>query len=282
MEQINNQPGILFVLVLYKCTVEESKSFQTLLEKMPNEHKHLFVYDNSPRIQETQVPVGCYVRDITNSGLGKAYNTACSYAVENKYKWMMLLDQDTEFPTNALDIYKKALTDYPDIHMIAPRHRIKTGEYISPTHYSMKTSCPQKETLSGIINFKQAAPINSGMLITVSSFKKAGGYDECVWLDFSDIRFIEKYKKHYNSFYAIKDLVCLQNYSATETDLEHIAKRHKIYLECAVKYPRDTFSDSIALTVTTLRKSLSQTIRNKNLIFLIDYWNIYIRRNQHE
>ncbi len=282
MEQINKKEKILFVLVLYNCTIEESKSFKTLLATLPDEHKHLFVYDNSPQMQVTRVPVGCYVRDTTNSGLGKAYNTACSYAVERHYKRMMFLDQDTEFPIGALDMYQKAMIDFPDIQMIVPRHRISTGKYISPTHYFMKTSCPQKETISGIVSFRQAGPINSGILITVSSFKKAGGYDEAVWLDFSDIRFIEKYKRHYNCFYVIKDLICIQNYSAIETDIRNISKRHKIYLECAVNYPRDTLSDSIALTLTTLRKSLSQTIRNRSISFLIDYWKIYIRRKQRE
>lgn len=282
MEPIKRQGNILFILVLYKCTVEESKTFQTLLADLPDEHFNLFVYDNSPYQQSTSIPVGHYIHDISNGGIGKAYNSACEYAQKNHYQWMMLLDQDTEFPHGAIETYNKAIIDYPHIQMIVPRHQIDTGEYISPTHYRFKTSRPQKDTLTGLVRFSQASPINSGILLTVSSFIKAGGYDDAVWLDFSDIRFIEKYKKQFDSFYVIKDIVCRQNFSATEKDPERTIKRHQIYLECAANYPRDTISDSIAITYTTFRKSLSQTYRIRGLKFLIDYWNIYIMRKQHE
>lgn len=268
--------------MLYKCTVEDCKTFSTLLADLPEEHINLFVYDNSPNRQTTSIAVGRYIHDTANGGIGKAYNSACEYAKENHYKWMMLLDQDTEFPEGALAKYSKAVVDHPDLQMFAPRHKMNTGEYMSPTHYRHKTSRPQKFTLKGITEFSKACPVNSGILLTVSSFVKAGGYDETVWLDFSDIRFIEKYKKHFDRFYIIEDLVCLQNFSATEKDPERIIKRHQIYLECAANYPCDTLSDSIAITYTTFRKSLSQTYRTRRLKFLTDYWNIFLMKKHHE
>lgn len=271
---------ILYVLVLYKCTLEESKSFQTLLADSPDEQRHIFVYDNSPYRQETATPIAHYVHDIQNGGLGKAYNTACRYAQEHHYQWLMFLDQDTEFPAHAIEKYRQAIADHPQQQLIAPRHRIQTGEFMSPTHYRMKASDLQKTTPTGIVAFNQAAPINSGMLVTVSSFLQAGGYDEAVWLDFSDIRFIEKYKRHYTHFYVMDDLICMQHFSATDTNPESVMKRYCIYLECASNYPKETILDSIAMLITTLRPTLSRTVRERTFKYLRAYWHIYLKRER--
>jgi hypothetical protein len=147
------------------------------------------------------------------------------------------------------------------------------GKYLSPTHYRMKTSHLQDSVPTGTVAFKDACPINSGLLVSVKSFTKAGGYDEPVWLDFSDIRFIEKYRKHYKTFYVMPDLVCRQNYSGLDTDPEKVFRRFCIYLQCAAAYPRDSWTDTLALAITTLRPTLSHTFRRCTLRYLKAYLN---------
>lgn len=272
---------ILYVLVIYGCTVEDSLSFQTLLSALPEEHIHLFVYDNSPKEQTTRIRVGQYVHDTTNGGLGKAYNEACRYANKHGYNWLLLLDDDTTFPANAVEKYREAIIEHPDIEMIVPRHRISSGLYMSPTHYRMKTSHLQDSVPTGVVSFHKASPINSGMMVSVRSFLQAGGYDEPVRLDFSDIRFIEKYKRHYHSFYVMPDVICTQRFSATDTVTERVYNRFLIYLECAAAYPKDTWLDSLAMLVTSLRPTLSHTLKKKSTRYLRAYWNIYLTRKKH-
>ena len=274
MDAINNRGEILFVIVICGCKIEESITFKTLIDR---EHIHdVFVYDNTATTQYTDLQIAEYVHDTSNGGLGKAYNTACKYAVKNDYKWMMLLDQDTYFPKGALSEYTKAIKSVRSINMIVPQHKIQNGKFMSPTHYFMKTSKLQDKVPTGYVHFNDASPINSGMLISVESFIKAGGYEESVWLDFSDICFIEKYKKIYDQFYVLPQVVCAQTFSSIETDKKKIYKRFRIYLECARNFPCDTILDRISLNITTLRPTLSRTINERSFRYINAYWNIYI------
>lgn len=266
---------ILFVLVVYNCKIEESLSFKTLVKG--GEEANLFVYDNSPIIQNTDLHVAEYVHDTCNGGLGKAYNAACRFALENGYEWLLLLDQDTIFPKKALESYRRALEIRPDINMIVPRLKVADGRYMSPTHYFMKTSKLQREVPVGCVRFTEVYPINSGMLVNVDSFRSVGGYEETVWLDFSDICFIEKYKCKYSEFYILPDVVCTQAFSGLERDKDKVYRRFCIYLECACNFPRKSFIDSVELFLTTLRPTLSRTIKEKTLRYLKAYVLIYLK-----
>ena len=263
--------SILYILVIYGREVADAEAMRTLLASRNERLQHLFIYDNSPSPHTPPQGVAHYVHDPSNGGLGRAYNTACRYAEAKGYGWLLLLDQDTTFPPDAIDKYESAIATHPETNMIAPRHIVAGGKFLSPTHYRMKTSHLQNSSPTGTVAFKDASPINSGLLVSVRSFIKAGGYDEPVWLDFSDIRFIEKYRKHYNTFYVIPDLVCQQNYSGLDTDPEKEFYRFCIYLQCAAAYPRDSWTDALALTVTTLRSTLSHTIRRRTLRYLKAY-----------
>ena len=67
------------------------------------------------------------------------------------------------------------------------------------------------------------------------------------------------------------DLVCRQGYSGLEADPEKVFRRFCIYLQCAAAYPRDSWTDTLALTITTLRPTLSYTFRQRTLRYLKAY-----------
>lgn len=265
---------ILFVLVICECTVEQSTAFRTLIAPHSEAIANTFVYDNSRLSQTTSYKVAEYVHDTANSGLSKAYNEACKFALSNGYKWMLIMDQDTEFPDNALEQYIMASTLGYD--MIVPRHQVASELFLSPTPYRMKSSDLQKHAPTGEVDFKDCAPINSGILLTVESFIKVGGYEEAVWLDFSDICFIERYKKYYHSFYVMPKVTCIQAFSSLEQDKSKIYKRFCIYLECARNFPRTTIFDSLSLLITTLRPTLSRTVKERTMTYLKAYIKIYV------
>ncbi len=265
-------PSVLYILVIYGREAADVETMRTLFAGHEERLRHLFIYDNSLLPHTPPQGVARYVHDPSNGGLGRAYNTACSYAEAEGYEWLLLLDQDTTFPADAIDKYERAIATHPETNMIAPRHMVNGDKYLSPTRYRMKTSHLQDSTLTGTVAFKDACPINSGLLVSVKSFIQAGGYDEPVWLDFSDIRFIEKYRKHYNTFYVMPDLICRQNYSGLDTDPEKVYRRFCIYLQCAAAFPRDSWTDTLALTITTLRPTLSHTIRQRTLCYLKAYF----------
>lgn len=275
VEMTNNK--ILYVIVIYRCKLEDSRAFQSLIGNNAEEQKHLFVYDNSPYKQMTSIPVAAYIHDLSNSGLSKAYNQACQFAQAEGYQWLLLLDEDTFFPSHSLDAYKKAIKEHPAITLIAPRHKVSNGLYLSPTPYWMKTSALQAYAPTGIISLKKYGIINSGMLVSTESFINVGGYEEKVWLDFSDVCFIEKYKKAYTSLFILPDIVCHQAFSGIDDHPERIFKRFCIYLECARNYPKPhIINDAIALAITTMIPVIYRTIKDKTFKYIIAYWKYYI------
>lgn len=265
--------SILFVLVLYNCKLTDSKSYNTFLKK--NNKLSIYVYDNSPYKQQITLPNIKYIHNPSNPGLGTAYNTAAKYAIAKHYKWIMILDQDTTFPQNALQQYLNAINEHPSILLFAPKHKITNGKYLSPTPYYHKTSKLQNSAPTGVIKLLPYAPINSGMLINLSLFIKAGGYDEKVRLDFSDIRFIEKARKVIDTFYVV-NTTCLQDYSGNETNIAKLKNRFRIFCQCAKACERKSVKDSIEYFYATFKRCMSLSIKNVDLSFITIFIQNYI------
>lgn len=264
---------ILFVIVLYKCALKDSLSYRSLLSQY--DALPIFVYDNSPNAQNINLPNVFYYHDPQNSGLGVAYNMAAKYAKEYGFKWLLLLDQDTIFPEGALNSYAKAIKEHCDVEMIVPKHQISTGRFISPTRYIMKTSWPVTKVRSGYVSFKDAAPINSGTMLSVESFYKVGGYDPEVILDFSDIRFMEKYSKVYDFFY-VMNVICTQDFSIEEKDVKKLLQRFLIFMKCAKVCKRERGFDSISYFFVVFKRMVRLLLQTKNKCFLNSFISVYI------
>lgn len=91
------------VMVLYEQTLEDSKTFQSLIRYLPvyknNNNITLLVFDNSVnlvnKVDKKDIDY-IYIKNEGNIGLAKSYNQATKYANLMKSEWMLLLDQDTE------------------------------------------------------------------------------------------------------------------------------------------------------------------------------------------
>ena len=250
---------ILCVIVLYKCKLENSKSYQSLLQ---NNEETIFVY----------------IHDSQNGGLSVAYNKAAQYARCNRFDWLLLLDQDTTFQKGAIEYYIKAINEFPDIKMFAPVHQISDGRYISPTHYVCKGSRPSRVMKCGLLNFKEASPINSGIMVNVTAFYEAGCYDEEVVLDFSDIRFMEKFRKLYPTFYTIKEIICLQDFSIEERNADKLMIRYKVFLRCALACKREHLRDCFSYFFVTVKRTIHLVWQTHSLSFIKVYITNYVLR----
>lgn len=265
---------ILFVIVFYKCTLNESRTYNSLIRGRTD--ISIFIYDNSPYSQNINQPNIIYQHDPNNRGISFAYNMAANYAQEHQYKWILILDQDTTFENNALSKYLEAITKYPSISLFAPTHKISNGKFISPTKYFHRTSKPANSVPQGIVPLLPYAPINSGMLIKLDAFWQAGGYEDSVWLDFSDIQFIEKIRKVIDYFYVI-DTTCIQDFSVLNSDIESQKHRFSIFCQCAKACKRKSIKDHIDYLYVTAKRCISLVIKNKNLSFISIYLNNYFK-----
>jgi len=115
-----------------------------------------------------------------NYGIAKALNQAAKYATANNYKWLLTIDQDSEFLPNTyslmLSFYEK-MSDKDKTMLIAPQ-------------FKKRTEYEQQNALLKDINWQEETLIiTSGSLIKTEIFKKIGFFEEKLFIDRVDFDF---------------------------------------------------------------------------------------------
>jgi len=263
------------IIVLYNENLFLTKTYKTLLEKS---HLSFMVYDNSQVAQHKsdEFPVDVvYIHDCENGGLSKAYNFAAKYAKEHKYDWLLLLDQDTSFPTNSINKYVNAINEHEDILLFAPVLRLTNGKPFSPANFYLKRAHASSITQEGEYSLSKVAPVNSGMLVNTEAFLNVGGYNNDVFLDFADFQFIERFSQKYLLFYLL-NLTCIQDFSNEEKDVVALHRRFEMYCSCAKACDKNSIYDSFCYFYIVLRRTIGLIIRTRSFIFLNTFFKKYI------
>lgn len=185
--------NLLVVIVLYEKKPEHSQSYISLrvaLDELSVAKTDILIYDNSPESVTVDDENVVYVHDPRNSGVSYAYNEASKHARRTDKKWMLLLDQDTTLEKAFLEEAIKATGTHPDSVAFVPRMLDAKG-LLSPFLFRMGRGHRIGEC-AGVLPLIKYRFINSGLLVRHSAFVAAGGYDERIPLDFSDIAFGER------------------------------------------------------------------------------------------
>jgi len=198
-----NLNNLLVIIVLYKEKLTESETYRSL-NSASLLHKiklNLFVYDNSPKpycksLNNNLISLE-YKHDKLNSGVSKAYNLGAKFANDNGKKFILLLDQDSYLQSDFLIKIDNIISKDKDCKIFAPYvYEKKTDILISPSKFRCFIGSLLKLDF-GRENLKlhNRSVINSGLLIDVDFFKLIGGFDERIYLDFSDHEFIYRVSK---------------------------------------------------------------------------------------
>lgn len=267
------------IIVLYNISLEESESFRSVSEMRSDEGTlSLFVYDNSNRPQSIKTYDGVqisYVHDPTNSGVSKAYNAGANHARKLQKRWVLLLDQDTTLPTTLLKSYWKAVEQNAELKLFVPILKLKNGKIFSPCAYKFKRGFYLDTIVKGIHSLQRLSPVNSGMLVDVSAFFEAGGYNQKVKLDFSDFQFIERFRKRYSNFF-VMDVDCYQDFSDDEVSLTSQANRFGYYCEGARYIEKNGFWDWSQYSLVVFLRAFKLVIKYKDLRFIRIYLSTFL------
>lgn len=268
---------ILIALVLYNSILEESQAFNSLCNNSilnQNNNIKFLIYDNSCHTNYPTLPhnlIAYYASDPQNGGISKAYNYAANYAKKKGFEWLLFADQDTVFDYHILMKYITSIKNNPDINLFLPKIRISyNGSYMSPVkknHFICRLS---DDVPSGMINPRNYGIINSGLLINVDAFLNVGGYNERVWLDYSDFQFIERFSQKYDKAFVI-DGECIQSFSNDTPDIEQKINRFKLFCSSVKHFEPTKKSDLFWIFTSVVKRALSlslQTRSNKPLIIL--------------
>ncbi len=275
----NQKEKIVCAVVVYGINISECMVYKTFIKRNLSKIDCLLVFDNSPisHYEEIHLANGVfeYYWNPKNPGVSVNYNKAAEYAVENNYKWILLLDQDTTFPSDAWDLYNRGLEDHPDVLMFVPKHRIMTGKYISPSRpfRSLLNKVP-----SGFYDINKFEVINSGLMIRVDKFIEAGGYNASVELDFSDFQFVERIRRFIRNVLVL-DIECLQDFSNMENDKGKLLKRFEKYCDGAVNFETDSLNCKLKIAYLVIKHTVALSLRCRTFAVYRTLWCAIINKN---
>lgn len=263
------------VIVVYCCKCTDARSYQTLVR--PGGFREWMVYDNSPssfQVDGNALPAGCvYVRDEANGGLSKAYNHAAAYAWERGYARLLLLDQDTAFAPDAVTAYAAADRSVP---LWAPLVQTEGGAAFSPG--DVRGWRIKAVSLSaGLYSLRDYYPVNSGMCVSLEAFRRAGGYNATVRLDFADYQFLQRLRK-VDARFLLLPATALQDFSGNEQDADKLLARFRLYLDSACACTFDACSARLAHACAVSLHALSLFRKTRRWAFLKLWLIKYILR----
>jgi hypothetical protein len=273
--------SLLVVLVVYEKSLSNICFLKSLYDI--NLNAEVFVYDNSLLPQKKAFP-GLnikYVHDSSNPGVSTAYNKAFQYANKNNKSAVLLLDQDTSFDPNYLPYYLNMYNKYGDNYIYAPiiTDALACKVY-SPSYMKSfvgKVSSIQDVNYSEIYSLSNKSVINSGLLIPLNIYKKIGGYNNKIKLDFSDIYFIEKYKK-INDKIILLDCYIKHSLSGDEgLNITAEMKRFPYYCNGAIELTKSLKRSTIW---TVFRRTTSLVLKYRTIAPILVFFRFYIMREK--
>lgn len=273
---------VLAVLVLYRRDLADTETFASLsraLEKCGSAME-LCVYDNSPTpmaLAGEQYPNWRihYIHDPANPGVSRAYNAGFSLAQRLGKRWLLLLDQDTLFPGDALIHYSRGVEEQPDVALFAPL-LMASGRICSPCRYLARTGFHLQNLAAGVQSLKGKAVLNSGMLVKTSAFGLIGGFDERIRLDFADFAFNDRFRQHYDTF-CILPFECGHGFSGVDDmGIDAALQRFRFYCEGGRNSIRNA-ADAVLYALVVLMRCLRLTFRFRSLRFLEGYLRYFVK-----
>lgn len=272
--------NILCVVVLYGKRLHESVSYRAARAQAGacGADVAFYVHDNSPEADPGFVSASgmIYRHCPENKGLSAAYNAAAEYASKNGIRWLLLLDQDTELSDGFLRAYVDAIGSHPDTEVFVPQVLLPDGDFLSP----MRRWKKQRRPLAAGSRYPlgRYAVINSGMCISTRLFLLSGGYNEKVWLDFSDTQFVRRMLRAGTSRFFLLRCACTQNFSNTEQSRSALKRRYEIYIGCARNCEYIDLNDRVFRLQSVLSHTLMLTLRTHDTYFLRKFFFNYILR----
>lgn len=212
MDLENFLEDLLVVIVLFKTRPQQSEALNTIREASGVSpcFPAVFIYDNSPEEAPVHASHLTYFHDPRNIGVSTAYNKAAALAEQKNKKWLLFLDQDTQIEPSLFQKFSESISQNPESVAFVPHVKDHAG-LISPFAFALGNGRRLKFTTSKLA-LRKFRFINSGLLIKLSAFIAAGGYDETIPLDFSDIAFAERLKKVTDHFQVV-DLALVHGFS---------------------------------------------------------------------
>ena len=261
---------ICAIIVLYQCRPADSVTLQSLNQAAEVAELSLpvYVYDNSPEPPHwtgfSRLRLAGYHHNPANPGVSAAYN---HFAIQSRHEWLLLLDQDTSFPTDFFQELKGF--DASDDRLILPQ-LFQGKQLISPHRFSYGYSYSVAELSPGGHRLDKYSALNSGILIRRTLFEEVGGYPTEVCLYFSDQVFMHKLKEHGLSHFRLLRASCEHAMASNDSsDPAAFRQRFLLFVDGARRaLPHFPVLTRLGLRALVLLRGLKLSLRHKQGFYL--------------
>lgn len=196
---------IACVVVWYNPVVGEIKNINSYIDGIDK----LYIVDNSLDDKaKGYLPVNKkieYIPNFENIGVAGALNIGADKAIKSGYKWLLTMDQDTNFKN---DSFKKFIDSIPDINL-------DNIGIITPWHSTKLKDPKPKESIDYPLDV-----MTSGNLLNLDIYKKIGGFLDWIFIDGVDIDYCFRLRKNKYKIMRINTIDLLHNLG----DIEYIKK----------------------------------------------------------
>jgi GT2 family glycosyltransferase len=263
------------VVVLYKCSLDESKTLQSLAEFCRRQNSlaqqiALLIYDNSHRPEPTELDRwDCgsveYRQALANDGLAVAYNYALSMARGAGIEWLLLLDQDTVLNPALFSVLFTTITPRlsSSVCAIVPK-LMQEGVMLSPQMVGQFHNYDCSSEFSGIYE-KQVTAFNSAACLRVQALVGIGGFPVEYWLDYLDHATFHRLQAA-GGRVLILDVTMEHRLSLQSLEAEMDLDRYANVLAAEWRFVRETGTGGGTLIhrLRLLRRSLTHAIKLRN------------------
>lgn len=265
---------ILVIIVLYKTYISDSLSYKTLIENIDKLKKYsprILIYNNSPEFQIP--PSNDYIvrNSVENEMLVGAYSYAYKMANSEDYKWLLLLDQDTELTAEYFDELNIFLSRSDN-----EKYEVVVPILFSKNHHLSPIACKKDiGPYAGIKKIKKQNDIdsqidnhfivayNSVSLISVSALNKIGGFGNDYKLDMLDYYYYYKLSEIKSKVYLLP-VSLNQNLSLLEDNSFMSIGRYRDYLFARLNFAHLIGTKSVFFYKVNLLKELLFHIRKRH------------------
>lgn len=169
------------VVVWYNPSDKDVKNIETYIDDVDK----LYIVDNTEGKDNKDKVLNSkkieYIFQNENLGIAKALNLACEKAINDGYKFILTMDQDSSFHDNDLEKMKTIISkkDLSKIGIVSPWHKTK-----------LKVEKPTEK-----IDYPLDV-MTSGNILNLEIYKKLNGFKEFLFIDGVDIEYCLNLKKN--------------------------------------------------------------------------------------
>lgn len=155
--------------------------------------------DNSKLLKDIKKCV--YIPNMDNLGIAEALNIAAKRAIEDGYKWMLTMDQDSVMTFEILEELKKFVekSDTERVGIVTPYHGIATNRQKKDVEVEERVEV-----------------MTSGNLLNLDVYLKVGGFKSWLFIDSVDIEYCLNLRKNGYKVLRLNNLVMEHNLGDTK------------------------------------------------------------------